>query len=211
MSKNHEDHLIQEAKKITIALGKMFAPFCEVVLHDLRSPQSAIIAIENNFSGRSVGDSTTNVGLQRAVNVSFPEILQNYQNVLSNGKVLKSTSIGIKNEHGKYIASICLNFDTSFFKNISSQLELFTATEPSKKTVTEELRSLSIQEISEVVHTFAQDRHATPKELSKAQKLELIHLLENKGLLQLRNAISNLAHLLDVTRPTIYTYLKAKE
>ncbi len=211
MNKKYEDHLLKEGKKITHALGKMFAPFCEVVLHDLRNPKNAIIAIENNFSGRKVGDSTTNIGLERAVNADFPDVLQNYQNILPNGKILKSTSIGIKNEQGKYIASICLNFDTSYFKNISSQLEMFTATDSVGKSSTEQLRTLSLQEIQDAVEAFAQEHKTSSQNLTKEQRFELIQVLESKGLLQLRNAISSLSNLLGVSRPTIYSYLKAKE
>jgi predicted transcriptional regulator YheO len=43
---NCDDHLIGEATKLVTGMGKMFAPFCEVVLHDLRTPEQAIVAIE---------------------------------------------------------------------------------------------------------------------------------------------------------------------
>lgn len=211
MRKNSDNHLIHESKKIVQSLGKMFAPFCEVVLHDLRTPAQAIIAIENNFSGRKIGDATTNVGLERVVNDAFPEVLQNYQNILPNGKVVKSTSIGIKNEEGHYIASICLNFDTSVFSQLNSQLAEFITTKTLTHTPTEQLRSLSSQEVEEAVSQFAHSKNETPQSLDKNQKRELILLLEEKGLLQLRNAISTVATLLGVTRPTIYNYLKSKE
>jgi predicted transcriptional regulator YheO len=41
----------------------MFPGLCEVVPHDLRDPRHAIRAIENNLSGRKVGDSVTELGL----------------------------------------------------------------------------------------------------------------------------------------------------
>lgn len=210
MSKNHEDHLIHEAKKITQALGRMFAPFCEVVLHDLRTPKNSILVIENSFSGRKVGDSTTNIGLERTINSDFPEVLQNYQNILPNGKTVKSTSIGIKNQQGRYIASICLNFDISSFKDIASQLDMFTATELINQSTTEQLRSFSLDEINQAVLSFSKEKNSSPQTLTKEQKFQLVKLLEKKGLLQLRNAISIVATLLGVTRPTIYSYLKTK-
>ncbi|WP_373421777.1 PAS domain-containing protein [Burkholderia multivorans] len=40
----------------------MFAPFTEVVVHDLRTPKQAILAIHNNLSGRAVGDPATELG-----------------------------------------------------------------------------------------------------------------------------------------------------
>ena len=58
-----DEHLVREAEKIAVALGRMFPGLCEVVLHDLRDPQHAIRVIENNLSGREVGDSATELGL----------------------------------------------------------------------------------------------------------------------------------------------------
>ncbi len=68
-----DEHLIREAEKIAVALGRMFPGLCEVVLHDLRDPDHAIRAIENNLSGRQVGDSATELGLARIADPQYPE------------------------------------------------------------------------------------------------------------------------------------------
>ncbi|MFE2383200.1 PAS domain-containing protein, partial [Streptomyces misionensis] len=57
-----DEHLVREAEKIAVALGRMFPGLCEVVLHDLRDPDHSIRAIENNLSGRRVGDPATELG-----------------------------------------------------------------------------------------------------------------------------------------------------
>ncbi|WP_256740085.1 PAS domain-containing protein, partial [Pseudomonas sp. K5002] len=51
--------LISQLEQIAEGLSKTFSPFCEVVLHDLRDPQHAIMAIHNNLSGRQPGDPAT--------------------------------------------------------------------------------------------------------------------------------------------------------
>ena len=73
----------------------------EVVLHDLRDPKHAIRAIENNLSGRRVGDSATELGLARIADPRYPSVLQNYPNRFPDGRPAKSTSIGIKNAAGE--------------------------------------------------------------------------------------------------------------
>ena len=94
----HENELLlRESRKIVEALGKMFAPCCEVVLHDLRKPENSIIAIENPLSGRKIGQAVTEMGLARAKDPLFPDIVQNYSNVFPDGRPVKSTSIGIRN------------------------------------------------------------------------------------------------------------------
>ncbi|MGO1237973.1 MAG: PAS domain-containing protein, partial [Hafnia alvei] len=46
--------LLREGAKIAKALGEMFAPTCEVVLHDLCNPLHSIVAIEQPLSGRKI-------------------------------------------------------------------------------------------------------------------------------------------------------------
>src|SRR3954447_23586957 len=92
-----DEHLIGEAEKIAVALGRMFPGLCEVVLHDLRDPAHAIRVIENNLSGRTVGDAATELGLARIEDPNYPGIIQNYANQFPDGRPAKSTSIGIKN------------------------------------------------------------------------------------------------------------------
>lgn len=54
-----DEHLLREAERIAVAVGRMFPGLCEVALHDLRRPRSAIRVIENDLSGRQVGDPAT--------------------------------------------------------------------------------------------------------------------------------------------------------
>src|SRR6202043_839882 len=92
--------LMREAAKITAALGETFAPLCEVVLHDLTDPEHAIMQIENNLSGRSVGDSATEMGLARMADPTFPDVVANYSNSFADGRPVKSTSIGLRDKSG---------------------------------------------------------------------------------------------------------------
>src|SRR5688572_9203855 len=91
-----DEHLLREAEKIAVAIGRMFPGLCEVVLHDLRQPRHAIRVIENNLSGRQVGDSVTELGLRRIADPGYPSVIQNYSNQFPDGRPAKSTSIGIK-------------------------------------------------------------------------------------------------------------------
>jgi hypothetical protein len=109
-----------EAEKIAVVLGRVFPGLCEVVLHDLRDPQHAIRVIENNLSGREVGDSVTELGLARIEDPGYPSVIQNYPNQFPDGRPVKSTSIGIKNAAGEYIAALCLNLDVSMLSPAKS-------------------------------------------------------------------------------------------
>ena len=57
--------LFDQLKALAEGISETFAPFCEVVLHDLRHPKHAILSIHNNLSGRAVGEPATELGLAR--------------------------------------------------------------------------------------------------------------------------------------------------
>ena len=104
-------YVLDQLQQIAHGLGETFAPFCEVVVHDLTKPDHAILAIHNNLSGREIGDPMTELGKQRSSNPEFPEVVANYPNRLPDGRQAKSTSIGIRDTQGKYVAALCLNVD----------------------------------------------------------------------------------------------------
>ena len=60
-------HLLEQLQQIARGLGETFAPFCEVVVHDLTDRRHAVLAIHNNLSGRGVGEPVTELGAQRPV------------------------------------------------------------------------------------------------------------------------------------------------
>lgn len=108
-----EDELLRESEKTVVALGRMFPGLCEVVLHDLRDPEHAVRAVEGGLSGRRVGDLATELGLARIQDPGYPDVLQNHPDRVPGGRAAKSTSIGIRNGEGRFVAAICLNLDVS--------------------------------------------------------------------------------------------------
>ena len=102
-------NLLAQLQQVADGLGKTLAPFCEVVLHDLTEPDHAILAIHNNLSGRSVGEPATELGLARAADPGFDQVIANYPNTFPDGRLAKSTSVGIKDSDGRYVAALCLN------------------------------------------------------------------------------------------------------
>lgn len=207
---SEDELLLREGRKIAEALGKMFAPCCEVILHDLRTPEQSIVSIECPISGRKLGDPTTELGLARIENASFPEVVQNYANTFPDGRPAKSTSIGLKNSEGKYVAALCLNLDVSLFGSVQRVLEQLTTPTPDNMPLRETLRVRSIDELRDAIEVFAAQRNVQPRALSLAQRRELIQVLDASGLLHLRNATTITADMLGVARASIYNLLKAK-
>jgi predicted transcriptional regulator YheO len=199
--------LMREASKITSALGEMFAPICEVVLHDLTDPEHAIVQIENNLSGRSVGDSATELGLARIVDSNFPEVLANYANTFSDGRPAKSTSIGLKDKSGKYMAAICLNLDISYLKSVGAYLDELTRIKTTQQPVQEHLTRRTAG-VTDRILAFAARRNRDPRALTSDEKSEILRQLVDDGELERRGAAEAIAKTLGVSRSNIYYYIK---
>ncbi|WP_228974807.1 transcriptional regulator [Streptomyces sp. DH12] len=205
---SEDDLLLREAEKIVTALGGMFPGLCEVVLHDLRDPRHAVRAIENNLSGRRVGDAATELGLARVKDPDYPGILQNYPNSFPDGRPAKSTSIGLKNGRGEYVAAICLNLDVSLLGTAARTLANLVRTDLRDEPVEETLRAQTTAELREAVEEFAAARGSTPRGLDAAARRELVRSLKDRGYLRVKHSVQALTDLLGVSRATVYNYLR---
>lgn len=205
---NENELLLREAKKIASALGKMFAPSCEVVLHDLTHPEHAIIAIESPLSGRNIGDSATEMGLARIKDKNFPDVVQNYENSFPDGRPVKSTSIGLRNSQNEYIAALCLNMDISLFSTVQRVISQLTAVNNQQTQMNESLKSWGVNDIKAKINEYSAALNTQPRALTSQQRRKLIRHLSELGMLQLRGAATTAAEALGISRVSIYNALK---
>lgn len=199
--------LLREGEKIVDAIGKTLAPLVEAVLHDLTRPERTVVAISNNLSGRNVGDPATEIGLARMFDPAFPEVLQNYPNRFPDGRPAKSTSIGLKNSKGKYVAAICLNVDISMLTTVAASLSQLAQTQTSPVAVRESLAPPRLDELRATLERYAAGQNTTPHALRPAQRREATRQLVQAGLMDLKNAQAVVADFFGVARSTVYTYL----
>lgn len=209
MKKHTPEHtaLISQLEQIAEGLSKTFSPFCEVVLHDLRDPEQAILAIHNNLSGREPGDPATELGLARIADPDYPQVVANYPNQLSDGRQVKSTSIGIKDSSGKYVAALCMNVDLSLFRGLQGMLEQFSALS-GDKPLGESLDPSGADAIRARIDQFAARLATTPRALKAADRRLLMQELKDAGVMDIRRAMETVAAHLGVSRAAVYTYAK---
>lgn len=195
--------LREQAEQIAEGIGATFAPICEVVLHDLLHPEEAILAIYNNLSGRKVGDPSTEIGRARASDSSYPQIVANYSNRFADGRPAKSTSIGIKDSEGRYVAAICLNLDITLLSGMRAILEEL-ATPSREVEPAESLAPTGADAVRARIEQFATRHATTPRSLSRDDRRELIRDLRDSGLLEVRRSVMIVAEQLGVSRATVY-------
>jgi predicted transcriptional regulator YheO len=208
MTPSETEHILSELDKIATAVGRTFPGLCEVVLHDLRDSLHTIRTIENNMSGRQPGDSATELGLARIQDPSFPAVLQNYANNFPDGRASKSTSIGIKDSDGNYIAALCLNVDVSLLSTLTHQLAALTRIDEQDTGVQESLRPKSLQEIRDFIARYAAERGQTPRSLDANATRALARQLRDEGYMEIKKSVPTVSEAIGVSRATVYNYLK---
>lgn len=117
-----KDRIFQTYADIVNAVGQTFAGTpVEIVLHDTRNPLRSIVAVQNPISGRRLGDTNTNFGIQLIKNYSYGEgqgqgrgaSFVGYPLTLKDGRAVKSTTIPIFHDVYGLIGFICINVDIS--------------------------------------------------------------------------------------------------
>jgi predicted transcriptional regulator YheO len=201
---SEQNVLLEQLKQMALGLGETFAPFCEVVVHDLLDPKHAILAIHNNLSGRKVGGPTTEVGLARIENSEYPQVMANYANQFADGRNIKSTSIGIRDSTGRYIAALCLNVDLTLFCGLQNMLGQFGAASGGAP-IRESLNPSGADAIRARIDQYAARLATTPRSLKTADRRALVRELKKSGLTEIRRAMEIVALHLGVSRATVYS------
>ena len=207
-SQNRE--ILEHYVKSGEVIAEMFAPYLEVIIHDLQTPEHSIIAIFNNhITGRKIGDGTSDIGYKKLED-KLPDKIVNYNNKSPSGADLKSSSLTIRNRDDEIIGSMGLNFDLSSFVNVKEFFEIFT------KTFTldnfpkqEEFFRWSVKdEIQQALNKYIASHDLQGKVLNRKDKLNVVAYMKKDGHIKKKGAISILSEMLAITRPTLYKYIK---
>ena len=209
---NHSNNreILEHYIKSGEVIAEMFAPYLEVIIHDLQTPEHSIIAIFNNhITGRKIGDGTSDIGYKKLED-KLPDKIVNYNNQSPSGADLKSSSLTIRNRDDEIIGSMGLNFDLSSFVNVKEFFEIFT------KTFTldnlpkqEEFFRWSVKDdIQQALNKYIASHDLQGKVLNRKDKLNVVAYMKKDGQIKKKGAISILSEMLAITRPTLYKYIK---
>ena len=128
-----KDKLLQTYKDIVNGIGQTFSGTpIEIVLHDTRNPLISIVAVQNPISGRRLGETNTNFGIQLIKNYSQTErgagqSFVSYGLTLKDGRQVKSTTIPLFNNTYGLIGFICLDISKMAGKDPAAIARLIEA------------------------------------------------------------------------------------
>lgn len=189
-------------------IAAQFGDKCEVVLHDLTgSYDRTIVAIENNhITGRRVGDSGTNLGLEVLRGTVKNGDRYNYITQTKDGKILRSTSIYIKNKQGDTIGAICINLDISDFIMAENTIKSITM-----HSLDQEVKEVFVQDVNELLDYLLQECQnfigKPVSHMSKEEKMKAVQFLDKRGAFLIKKAGDKVCQFLDISKFTLYNYL----
>lgn len=203
--------LQEEAKfidQIMTMLEMQFGNKCEVVLHDLTKDYSqTIVDIRNgHITNRTVGGCGSNLGLEVLSGNVVDGDRFNYVTHTPTGRILRSSSIYIKNDSGQAIASICINHDITEMVQFEATLKNFNHYEVSQEEV-------FVQDVAGLLDfLLLEGQNIAGKKIenmSKDEKMEFIGFLDDKGAFLITHSSERVCELMGVSRFTFYNYLEA--
>lgn len=202
---------IETLKQIARGIAGQFGPNCEVVLHDLsdKSACSSIVGIENGqVSGRKIGDGPSHVVLEQLGSGDDSARDQiAYLTRTRDGKILKSTSIFIRDSEGRVSAILGINYDISMMQMFEDSLHAFIA--PDQQTPREPERiTLNVADLLDDLIRQADELIGKPVALmTKDDKVRAIRYLSNSGALLITKSGDKIARHFGISKYTLYSYL----
>ncbi len=207
--------ILQAVQQLTVGLSKVLGDRCEVVLHDLSHPESSIIAAEGHVTFRRIGGPTTNYVLQALKQYgNDAKDYIHYRNISQDGKILRSTTLYIRDENGVIIGCLCINEDLTDYLSAQRLMDEHCRFEadvydPSFHSSGAEKFASDINEVvDDIVRAQIQTIQKPVAAMKKEDKMSVVAKLESSGVFEVKGAVNLVSQHLSVTPFTIYNYLK---
>ncbi len=201
--------LLQPYVAIANMLTATFGSDCEVVLHDLTVPERSVVYVANDsVTGRQVGQSFDQLVKQVILSEELKEdYVANYFFTAPNGKLIRSSTLLIRDEGGKLAGAMCINLDTT---RAQAQMEHLRQWLPPEAAAAASSRSQQQPEhiadmVSGLIRSIVGDK--PPGQMTREERLAKVRFMEEKGIFLMKGSVEQAAEGLGVKEVTIYSYL----
>ncbi len=211
------EQILHFLKQLAHGLAAQFGNSCEVVIHDLtkKDLDKSIVYIENgHVSNRHTGDGPSGIVLETLR--SDPGKLKDklaYLTRTDDGRILKSSTLYIRNEEGKIVYIFSMNYDITTLLAAENSIRGLVQTEPEDSpgedtsdspqrithNVTELLDLLIEQAIARVGKPVAM--------MNKDDKVAVVQYLNNAGAFLITKSGDKVSSLLGISKFTLYSYM----
>lgn len=195
-------------RQLARAIERLFRPHCEVVIHDFADLEHSIVHLEGAVSDRAVGGAATNLLLQRVAAGATAGDLHNYRTQLADGRVMRSSTVFLRDAAGTAYGALCINYDITALAGAQRVLADMIRID-TQDNVSEILSDDIDQTIGGMIAETIGEMGGPGSVLSREHRIALIARLDQKGVFRVRKAVAILARQFGSSRATIYNYLRA--
>ena len=209
-----EANRLEMLKQIAAGIAAQFGSNCEVVIHDVsgKTPEHSIVHIENgHVSGRKVGDGGSHSVLELwKQEDAQPQDNLGYLTRTSNGKVLKSSTMFIRNQRGQVVALLSINFDISAMMMAENVMKELVS--PKDEEQAEPEKIVNINDLLEELIAQSVALVGKPVALmNKDDKVKAIRFLSENGAFLVTKSGDKITKYFGISKYTLYSYIDSKQ
>ena len=201
---------LQFCFQLARGIAQQFGSNCEVVVHDLDSNdvEHSIVAIENgHVSGRRVGDGPSHIVLEalRGDCARLEDRLA-YLTRSDDGKILKSSTIYIRDDDGRAIGVFAINYDITLMLAMEDALKGFTATQVPEREPEHISRNVA-DLLDELIEQSVKLVGKPVPLMNKEDKVKAIQFLNDTGAFLITKSGDKVCKFFGISKYTLYSYI----
>lgn len=205
---------LEQLKQIAAGIAAQFGDNCEVVIHDVSSshPEHTIVHIENgHVSGRKVGDGASHVVLEQLEHHDGqPQDHLCYLTRTPDGKILKSSSLYIRNSRGIVTAIFSINYDITNMMMMHQVLGELMMTHDREQTEPEKIINVN-DVLDELIEQSVAMVGKPVALMNKDDKVKAICFLNEAGAFLVTKSGDKVAKYFGISKYTLYSYIDANK
>jgi predicted transcriptional regulator YheO len=184
------------------------------VLHDLTDGYDHTIVdiVNGHITNREIGDCGSNLGLEILRGTVHDGDRFNYITHTPAGRILRSSSIYIKDDGGKVIGSICINLDITETVQFEGFLKNFNRYEIDEHGIENDQEEVFVKDVNDLLDHLIRQGQAVIgkpiKQMDKEEKIAFVGFLDKKGAFLITKSGDKICELLNISKFTLYNYLE---
>ncbi|MBQ9272735.1 MAG: transcriptional regulator [Mogibacterium sp.] len=197
------------AVRMAKGIAGQFGRNCEVVIHDLRGGdiEHSIIAIENgHITGRSIGDGPSHIVLESLKESADVKDRIAYLAKTPDGRVLKSTTVFIRDGKGSVVGLLGINYDISMLVSVDDALREMIGQDRSDSEP-EAIVSSIADLLDELLEQSVKLVGKPTALMSKDEKIRAIRFLDENGAFLVTKSGPKVCQYFGISTYTLYSYL----
>lgn len=208
---------METLRQIAHGISVHFGNDCEIVIHDLTSPslENSIVFIENgHVSNRKLGDGPSHIVLEavRQDPARLDDKLA-YLTRTHDGKILKSSTMYIRDDSGRIAAIFAVNYDITSLLAIESAIGSITSTAEANEAANgSEPASIPLNVndlLDELINQSIKLVGKPVAMMNKEDKIQAIRFLNDSGAFLITKSGDKVSSTFGISKFTLYSYMDA--